>query len=46
MGEVEQIYWTIIACVGVSIVIHGFTAGPAMATVTETAEDTLEDYGV
>jgi len=27
-------------------VIHGFTAGPAMATVTETAEDTLEDYGV
>ncbi len=44
-GEIELIYWTIIACVGVSILIHGFTAGPAMATVTETAEDPNEDYG-
>ncbi len=44
-GEIEQIYWTIIACVGVSILIHGFTAGPAMSTVTETTGDPLEDYG-
>ncbi len=44
-GEIELIYWTIIACVGVSILIHGFTAGPAMSTVTETVEDPLEDYG-
>lgn len=45
MGEIEQIYWTIIACVGVSILIHGYTAGPAMATVTETTDEPDEDYG-
>ena len=44
-GEIELIYWTIIACVGVSILIHGLTAGPAMSTVAETVEDPLEDYG-
>lgn len=45
MGEIEQIYWTIIVCVGASILIHGFTAGPAMATVTDTADEMPEDYG-
>ena len=44
-GEVELIYWTIIACVGVSILTHGFTAGPALATVTDTDVEGLEDYG-
>jgi NhaP-type Na+/H+ or K+/H+ antiporter len=32
-GEIELIYWTIIACVGISILVHGFTAGPAMSTI-------------
>jgi NhaP-type Na+/H+ or K+/H+ antiporter len=32
-GEIGVLYWTIIACVGVSILVHGFSAGPAMATV-------------
>jgi NhaP-type Na+/H+ or K+/H+ antiporter len=32
-GEIGVLYWTIIACVGVSILIHGFTARPAMATL-------------
>jgi NhaP-type Na+/H+ or K+/H+ antiporter len=44
-GEVELIYWTIIACVGVSILTHGFTAGPALATVIDTDLESLEDYG-
>lgn len=30
VGEIDKIYWTIIACVGVSILVHGFSAGPAM----------------
>jgi len=35
VAEIDKIYWTIIACVGVSILVHGFSAGPAM--------DVLED---
>jgi NhaP-type Na+/H+ or K+/H+ antiporter len=37
-GEIELIYWTIIACVGTSILVHGFTAGPAMSTVVSRRE--------
>jgi len=33
VGEISTIYWTIIACVGVSILVHGFSAGPAMGTI-------------
>ncbi len=43
--ETGLIYWTIIACVGTSILIHGFTAGPAMATVSQTDNSALEDFG-
>ncbi len=32
-GEIGVLYWTIIACVGTSILVHGFTAGPAMSTI-------------
>ncbi len=28
-AEAETIYWTVIACVGVSIIVHGLTATPA-----------------
>jgi NhaP-type Na+/H+ or K+/H+ antiporter len=46
VDETNLIYWTIIACVGVSIFVHGFTAGPAMATVDDASRDaTIEDYG-
>lgn len=34
-GEIGVLYWTIIACVGVSILVHGFSAGPAMATLVK-----------
>lgn len=43
--EVGLIYWTIIACVGVSIFVHGFTSGPAMATVGKTSASSIEDLG-
>jgi NhaP-type Na+/H+ or K+/H+ antiporter len=33
-GEIGVLYWTIIACVGASILIHGVTARPAMATLS------------
>jgi NhaP-type Na+/H+ or K+/H+ antiporter len=39
--EIDKIYWTIIACVGVSIVVHGISAGPAL----ETLEDEVADPG-
>ncbi len=35
VDEIQIIYWTIIACVGVSIIVHGFTAGPAMSTLDD-----------
>jgi len=34
-GEIGVLYWTIIACVGVSILVHGFSAGPAMSTIVK-----------
>ncbi|MCB0827392.1 MAG: cation:proton antiporter [Solirubrobacterales bacterium] len=37
-GEVELIYWTIIACVGVSILVHGFSARPAMASLPRSGQ--------
>lgn len=37
VGEVELIYWTIIACVGVSILVHGFSARPAMSSLPKSA---------
>jgi len=42
-GEIELIYWTVIACVGVSILIHGFTAGPAMARTGKASDGSIED---
>lgn len=33
VGEATQIYWTIVVCVGISILIHGFTGRPAMASL-------------
>ncbi len=39
-GEISTIYWTIIAVVGVSILVHGFTAGPALANLDEDAPGT------
>lgn len=43
--EIGLIYWTIIACVGVSILVHGFTAGPAMSTVSQSGDSPPEDLG-
>jgi NhaP-type Na+/H+ or K+/H+ antiporter len=37
VNEISTIYWTIIACVGVSILVHGISAGPAMDTIDEQA---------
>ena len=39
-GEISTIYWTIIAVVGVSILVHGFTAGPALENLDEEAPGT------
>lgn len=39
-GEIGLLYWTIIACVGVSILAHGFTAGPAMSTLRDSPAKT------
>ena len=36
--EISTIYWTIIACVGVSILVHGFSARPAMETLPDDAD--------
>lgn len=44
-GEIELIYWTIIACVGASILIHGVTAGPAISRLAKSARVTPEDSG-
>lgn len=38
--EIEKIYWTIIACVGVSILVHGLSAGPALDAIEEEAPET------
>jgi sodium/hydrogen antiporter len=38
-AEAETIYWTIIACAGVSILVHGFTAGAATESITESPDD-------
>lgn len=35
VGEATQIYWTIVACVGVSILVHGFSARPAMESIDQ-----------
>jgi sodium/hydrogen antiporter len=35
VAEIDTIYWTIIACVGVSILVHGFSAGPAMEALDD-----------
>lgn len=35
VAEIDKIYWTIIACVGVSILVHGFSAGPAMEVLDD-----------
>ena len=44
-GEIDLIYWTIIACVGASILIHGVTAGPAMSRFAKSAQVPPEDTG-
>jgi sodium/hydrogen antiporter len=36
VDEIETIYWTVIACVGVSILVHGTTAARAMSAITES----------
>ncbi|MGK2931555.1 MAG: cation:proton antiporter [Solirubrobacterales bacterium] len=38
VDEISTIYWTIIACVGVSILVHGFSARPAMETLPDDAD--------
>lgn len=35
LGESSTIYWTIIACVGVSIILHGLSARPAARNLDE-----------
>jgi NhaP-type Na+/H+ or K+/H+ antiporter len=35
VGESSTIYWTIIACVGVSIILHGLSARPATRNLDE-----------
>jgi len=39
VDEISSIYWTIIACVGVSILVHGISAGPAMEALEEEVEE-------
>ncbi|MGA7396829.1 MAG: cation:proton antiporter [Solirubrobacterales bacterium] len=39
VDEISSIYWTIIACAGVSIIVHGFSAGPAMDALDEDTEN-------
>lgn len=38
--EASQIYWTIVACVGVSILVHGFSARPALSSIEERGKTT------
>ena len=35
VDEASRIYWTIVLCVGVSILVHGFTGRPAMASIDD-----------
>ncbi len=35
IDEASRIYWTIVLCVGISILVHGFTGRPAMASIDE-----------